>query len=94
VTGRQFNDLHKFFKEQYAELNEYTWMQSPSAHALLLAWPSARQSSLLSEKNLVTCDEQYHDWRSMKRWPRCCERPWKGSHFKAAVLALEERPFL
>jgi hypothetical protein len=93
VTGRQFNDLHKFFKEQYEELKEFVdavaeRTRSPGSMAFGAAIiPSLR-------KDLVTCDEQYHDWRSMKRWPRCCGRPWKGSLFKAAVLALEERPFV
>jgi starvation-inducible DNA-binding protein len=60
VTGRQFNDLHKFFEEQYEELNECVDAVPERTCSLGgMAFGAAIIRSL--RKDLVTCDEQYHD---------------------------------
>ena len=60
MTGRQFNDLHKFFEEQYEELNECVDAVPERTCSLgSMAFGAAIIRSL--RKDLVTCDEQYHD---------------------------------
>jgi starvation-inducible DNA-binding protein len=72
VTGPQFHDLHKFFEEQYTELNEIVDEVAERARTLAGWYPKSSEmiANLLADheaiirqlrSDLETCADKYHD---------------------------------